>query len=565
MNAPPLLRTAAICCIAMPCFSKAQWNSDPAANTPIAVRANDQSDPRIIDDNAGGALIVWNDTRSECNGRGIYAQRINADGLPLWETNGKPLVTQPTGEKQLQDVVSDGNGGAIAIYLRTDNLGNHDILAQRIDANGTTLWNAAGANVCVDNFQQLEPVAVSDGNGGLIIAWWDMRNDEGDIFAQHLDANGIALWATNGIGVATGDGGQTGVRIASNGTGGALIAWYGGFFGAVPGGVRIQNVSANGTLLWGGTGVRLCPLNSPQAMVELCATGTGGALVTWDDRRNDALGDLYAQHVNAGGALQWDTLGVLLDDGVGQQGAVAMARAGTTGTYIAWDTPPDSVNMDNNIRAQFLDDAGTAHWDALGSLVCGAPLYQDFPKLVVDPDGNAIIAWLDARNGTSNDLYMQRISPLGAAQWALDGVPLANGSMNDHWWNAPGTALNKQLLAMDNGTVAVWNKIPLTAFEGDIYASMMGPDGTLSATGIGERQTFLPYSIFTAADGLKIHTDAGSITDLTVTDLLGRISFLPHATGRDVTLPDGGTMQPLFVRFAINGRYYTEAVLTAIR
>ncbi|MBS1942765.1 MAG: hypothetical protein JST38_18010 [Bacteroidetes bacterium] len=117
---------------------------------------------------------------------------------------------------------------------------------------------------------------------------------------------------------------------------------------------------------------------------------------------------------------------------------------------------------------------------------------------------------------------------------------------------------------MDNGTVAVWNKIPLTAFEGDIYASLMGPDGTLSATAIDEHQTFLPYSITTSAEGIKLHSDAGSITEMAIIDLIGRISFFPQVTGRDVTLPNGGSIQPMFVRFAINGKYYTSTVFTSM-
>ncbi|MBL0044139.1 MAG: hypothetical protein IPP33_06965 [Flavobacteriales bacterium] len=542
---------------------RSQWTSDPAVNTPISVGADDQSDPRIISDGEGGAIIAWSDNRPESNGRGVFAQRINADGEPIWAPNGVPVVTQPAGQKILEDIVSDGNGGAIVVYLLYDNGGYHDIFAQRFDATGQPLWNAAGAPVCINIYPQLEPVAVSDGNGGVIVAWWDARNDGADVFAQHLDANGQDQWGTNGIPVATGDNNQVGVRIATNDANGALITWFGGYFGVNPGGVRMQNVAGDGSMLWPLNGVRVCQLVSDQSVPELCADGSGGGIATWVDRRNDGSGDLYAQHIDATGALQWSTDGVLIDDGLGEQGQVAMARSGANSTFIAWSTPPDTVNVDNNIKAQLVNDAGNALWDPLGKLICGQPLYQSFPKVVEDVNGDAVIAWLDSRNATDNNLFMQRVTTAGASSWPLDGAPITSGGMSDHWWNSPYSLLNNQLLTMANGTVAVWNKVPVGGFFGDVYASLMGPDGTLVATSIGEQGRSRPYGIVSDGHSLVIRSSTGAVMGLMCMDGLGRLIQQPmSAASTEVRIPTIGLSPGLIVaRFQLDGTWHTERIV----
>ena len=44
------------------------------------------------------------------------------------------------------------------------------------------------------DFQE-HPAIVNDGSGGVIIAWQDIRSDEGDIYAQWVDSSGTVQWA----------------------------------------------------------------------------------------------------------------------------------------------------------------------------------------------------------------------------------------------------------------------------------------------------------------------------------------------------------------------------------
>src|SRR5713101_3065994 len=68
----------------------AQWSDRPDTNTAICSAANNQSNPLIVNDDAGGAIIVWEDYR---NGKkwDIYVEKVNASGLEQWTANGVQL------------------------------------------------------------------------------------------------------------------------------------------------------------------------------------------------------------------------------------------------------------------------------------------------------------------------------------------------------------------------------------------------------------------------------------------------------------------------------------------
>src|SRR4030042_3286783 len=69
-------------------------------------------------------------------------------------------------------------------------------------------------------------LAVSDGAGGVIIAW---KNNEG-IYAQRVDSAGQTLWRNGGVFVIQNpDGGWQGTRfnLTSGGLAGAFLTWAG--------------------------------------------------------------------------------------------------------------------------------------------------------------------------------------------------------------------------------------------------------------------------------------------------------------------------------------------------
>ena len=71
-----------------------------------------------------------------------------------------------------------------------------DIYAQRLSSDGTrpAPWPAAGVVLCNATDSQETPVLCSDGGGGAIVAWADLRQratNEDDVYATRVDGNGV--------------------------------------------------------------------------------------------------------------------------------------------------------------------------------------------------------------------------------------------------------------------------------------------------------------------------------------------------------------------------------------
>ena len=70
-------------------------------------------------------------------------------------------------------------------------------------------------------------VIVSDGLSGAIMAYEACYGGESLILAQRVDSQGNALWGDFGIVISIGEGSRDSPRIASDGSGGAIVACFG--------------------------------------------------------------------------------------------------------------------------------------------------------------------------------------------------------------------------------------------------------------------------------------------------------------------------------------------------
>ncbi len=98
--------------------------------TEICTKDNMQEDPRICSDCQGGAIITWDDPRTGASIKDIYAQRIKSSGKTAWTPNGTVICSAD----QIQSspkICSDNAGGAI-ISWNDNRMTNYDIYAQRI-------------------------------------------------------------------------------------------------------------------------------------------------------------------------------------------------------------------------------------------------------------------------------------------------------------------------------------------------------------------------------------------------------------------------------------------------
>jgi hypothetical protein len=250
--------------------------------------------PGLVSDGSGGLIIFWS-APGAGGDRDLFAQRFGRDGAPMWAAGGV-VICSAAGEQGLGSpsiaAVSDGAGGAFVTWLdqRVDSQG--DVYAQRVDASGTIQWATNGLALCSITGAQTVLHAVSDGSGGMIAAWQDGRDSPSagtDLYAQRVVANGLSLWAAGGAPICSAPNEQfvdqaTGESnwVAADGNGGLFAAWTDSRPDASPGNdIFAQHLSGTGTALWPGSGLRFAATSATLGRPAVMPDGAGGCAVLW--------------------------------------------------------------------------------------------------------------------------------------------------------------------------------------------------------------------------------------------------------------------------------------------
>jgi len=448
------------------------WSNDPSVNTAISTSPRDQLNPAMTSDGSGGAIIAWYDWRGGTPR--VYVQRISSLGAVEWVENGVALCTALSNQAHPK-ITSDGSGGAIITWH--DQRGSNNevgIRAQRVNSLGVIQWSVDGVPICTETGVQEFPSIVSDGFGGAIITWIDKRagSSNVDIYAQRINSAGVVQWTANGVPICRASGSQWNPAIVSDNAGGAIIAWYdkrSGYFD-----IYAQRISATGAAQWTSNGVSICTAPGDQMRPNIVTDGGGGAIITWDDKRAGSLdSNIYVQRVNSSGVVQWNANGVLICSAAYHQTMPVGISDGSGGATVAWI---DGRNGDSDIYAQRISAAGAAQWTSNGVAICAAQRRQSWGsgliptrKIVGDGIGGAIITWQDGRDSGDDNIYAQRINASGTVQWAEDGVAVC-------------TAANGQsypaLVSGAGGVIISWQDYR-SGSSIDIYAQRVTKEGNL--------------------------------------------------------------------------------------
>ncbi len=326
-----------------------------------------------------------------------------------------------------------------------------------------------GNLVCGAEGEQTEAATAPDGEGGVFLGWIDGRNGMYEVFAQHLDARGVPLWATDGIEVGGGAYYQTDIQLAPDGQGGVIMVWHDHFSGADD--IYAQRIDASGTALWPTRGVQVCGAAGDQEFPRVLGDGMGGAFIVWEDSRNPTAVDIYAQRLNASGDALWAMDGVPVCTAGGDQSRSRLVPDGQFGMIISWEDERADVG---DVYVQRMGSFGTPVWTADGVALCDLSMEQSSPRMVSDESGGAVVVWLDARSGYI-DIYAQRVDPDGSERWAEDGILICNG--------APGQLKHELIADGSHGAIICWQDH--RAGNWDIYAQRVSGDGTALWTAMG--------------------------------------------------------------------------------
>jgi hypothetical protein len=309
---------------------KIQWKP---GGIPICKAPGAQQDFDIISDGAGGAIIAWQDYRDSNDAPDIYAQRVSINGITLWTPDGI-AISKEKGEQAYASLIRDGKNGVIIAWHDNRN-GNDDIYAQRIDANGHPVWKEKGIMVCTYTGNQMFADAASDGNGGAIIVWMDDRNEKGwDVYTQHIDSEGKILWQADGIPICTAKGDQYDYNIVEDGQNGAFIAWR-DQRNNNEWDIYIQKINTTGDVKFIKDGIIVCDAPKNQYHPTMINDGDDGVILTWWDER-DVSADVYAQRINTNGKFLWVKNGAAICTAEGGQQDPYLINSGIGSAIITW-------------------------------------------------------------------------------------------------------------------------------------------------------------------------------------------------------------------------------------
>ncbi len=389
-----------------------------------------------------------------------------------------PLCTA-LNEQHFPVLTSDGTGGAIMTWsdARAE---NRDIFAQRVSASGEMLWNADGIPVCDTPASQSWPLIVSDEEGGAIIVWGDTRYGNQDIYAQRIDTNGLKQWVREGVSVCTEPALQDGLKVIADGEGGVIVTWEDWRNGNQD--IYAQRISGTGEPLWETNGVPVYKGVGDQYDPVLIADTMGGAIFAWWDISTPDW-NIFAQRLSANGTPMWG-----LADGIdarsraipvctamGNQGGPAVVGDEKGGAFFVWSDYRNDPNFYTTAQlyAQRISSAGVAQWQKDGIPISTLPYNQQQPACVGDGAGGFIVVWWDERDVFA-DIYAQRVNAEGTVHWAREGVPVCTGA---------GVQREPQLVATgDGGAIVYWLDYREDfgdSTEDAIYAQRLDATGTV--------------------------------------------------------------------------------------
>ena len=479
------------------------WTPD---GVPAGAGPGDQVTPAVAPDGAGGVIVVWSDSKGA--DYDIVAQRLNANGRPLWAAGGVALCTS-LGDQSRPAIVSDGQGGAIVCWQDARS-GAFDVYAQRVDAQGHTLWDADGVPLCTAARDQFTPAIATDGSGGAIVAWQDARVSDAqrDVYAQRVDITGTLRWTLNGVPFGSARVGRP--SIASDGQGGAYVAWEDSV-SVLESEVQAQRVDAAGVAQWTLGGVALTAVSGIQTAPAVVSSGSG-ATVVWEDHRTSIAG-VYAQRVSPGGSVLWTGNGIALSSGAGDALNPVLAPGGSGEAIAAWEDYRNGLT-EPDLYAAKADSLGVPMWGAGGAAIETSTSRQLSPSIDSDGRGGALIAWYDFIPAVGTDIRAQHADSLGQLLWPSGGaaVSLAGGNqtlpviMND-----PGV-----------GALVAWQD-SRNGNDVDVYVGrVLASGGVLETTSVATLRAPFPNP-FNPSTTIVFGVPLASRVSLRIYDASGRL------------------------------------------
>jgi hypothetical protein len=287
-----------------------------AGGVGVATTPDNETDPHMVSDGAGGAVIAWE------RGGDVHAQRVDAAGVAQWAAGGIPVTADPAAIV-LAGIAEGAPGEAVVLYHTAG--GGYEYFVQKLTPAGAPAWVAGGLSL--GNTANDQSDITIDGAGGVWVALVAQDGGDTDIETVHVNAAGTIV-ETNLHGGADD---HHSPHIAYVGNGNVDVA-YNENLGGVHNDIHIRRIGA-------GIVYAVTYLPGDQNVADLAWDGMSGSVLVWTDV---AAGyDIYVDHFT-GSSLNWLNLGQPLctASGIQQNPRVVLspnALMSVGDFFVAWN------------------------------------------------------------------------------------------------------------------------------------------------------------------------------------------------------------------------------------
>lgn len=411
-----------------------QWQQE-GEGRPICIDPTAQKSCLMAEDSAGGAYIVWQDSR--LGNVDIWVQHLDELGYEFMETGGISVLISDIDEAE-PTIMNDGLGGLLVVWRDRRNGPGGDLYGQRFSPNGQRMWESGGKELVRASNSQCDPVIAPGGEGYFFLGWRDYRanQDTCDIRLQKFNLAGERHWTTDFV-VTPDYLIREAPCLVGDGQGSAYLAWC-------------EKDKIGATQLWGGRGVYLfkvgsdgvpawtpdrlnlilSPSETELSTIEKLRLISGGEQEVWLNWVQNWVTDVSVlAHVTAAGELPgyapFDNLEHVWRNHIAG-GADGHGWLLTT-ELNGWD-----LLLLRKLAPVFAD--GEVEFSL--ALADGRPI-DDFLvdlcqlALISLPDSGAVAIWNGYREAEKKVCLAQKVSADGQMEWEEGGLPLVQGEV-DH-------------------------------------------------------------------------------------------------------------------------------------
>ena len=385
--------------------------------------AGDQSQPSVAALSDGGFVVTWHSSAQDGSLYGIYGQRYDLSGAALGDEFR--VNTTTAGEQQHPTVVALSDGGFVATWQSNDG-SSWGVYGQRYDANGA----AVGGEFLVNSFTAGEQrnVAVTGlPDGGFAVTWHSLNQDGSlwGVYGQRYDAGGVAVGAEFQVNSYTASH-QLWPSVAALQGGGLVATWESADQDSSGYGIYGQRYDASGAAV--GTEFRVNSTTAGnQHGSSVTVLSDGGFVVAWFSNDDSSWG-VYGQRYDASGA----TVGAefrINSHTAGEQRNAVVTGLSDGGFVVTWR----SLNQDGSnwgVYGQRYDAAGTAVGAEfqINSFTTGE---QTWPSVAALSDGDFVVTWQSAQDGSSYGVYAKVFSSRGQVLEGGAGADALSGDAGD--------------------------------------------------------------------------------------------------------------------------------------